>query len=221
MIRFFVYPECRTYRLMCCALTYLLTLAPLHVGQGHGTLVLSTFSLFIVPGASDGAKLQHYTRKAWTRLTISRFSVDRTAVAHHTARSGSRALGAAVGRCHREFGTPSFRHPHSEYPSVFVTGVQNSLRVFGIPPCTTQGILHPPLRKRMYQRAHHVPARACTEVVNGRAKNSRRAHEPSRYSVVQSELGCNSQPIGEGVLYQMDRVSLGVRFRSYKAVSWT
>ena len=126
-----------------------------------------------------------------------------------------------TSRCHREFGTPSFRHPHSKYPSVFGTGVQNSLRVFGIPPCTPQGILHPPLRKRMYQRAHHVPARACTEVVNRRAKSSRRAHEPSRYSIVQSELGCNSQPIGEGVLYQMDRVSLGVRFRSYKAVSWT
>ena len=48
---------------MCCTLTYLLTLAPLHVGQGHGMLALSTFSLFIVPGAGDGAKLQHYACK--------------------------------------------------------------------------------------------------------------------------------------------------------------
>ena len=38
------------------------------------------------------------------------------------------------------FGTPI---PNTLY-SVFGTGVQNSLRVFGIPPCTPQGILHPP-----------------------------------------------------------------------------
>ena len=52
-------------------------------------------------------------------------------------------------RCHREFGFPTLRHPRAINPSVFRTPRQNTLRVFGTPPCTPPGIFAPPNKRKL------------------------------------------------------------------------